>query len=77
MNQAIQIGQVQPSVLSKVESTVKNLKARLQQKVTDSEFCCVIGLPLLFEPVASVMWAVTIGFVLLLGLAGWLEGGAL
>ena len=82
MQQTIQIGQVQPSILSRVERTVKNLRerkqawcARMYQRTSENEFLRVIGVPLLFTPVAPYAWAAVLGLVLLCGVAGWLEGG--
>ncbi len=85
MQQTINLGQVaQPSVLSQVKAAVKSLKskkrawcARMYRRTSENEFLRVIGVPLLFEPVAQLLWAVALGFVLLCGVAGWLEGGAL
>jgi hypothetical protein len=83
MQQTINVGQVQPSVLSKVERIVKNWKAwlsvkrqQLHAKSMENEFCRVIGVPVLFMPIAKVLWLGVIGFVILCGVAGWLEGGA-
>ena len=45
MQQTIQIGQVyQPSMLSQVKAIVKNMKARIDRKVLESEFCQVLGI---------------------------------
>ena len=82
MQQTIQIWQVQPSILFRVERTVKNLRerkqawcARMYQRTSENEFLRVIGVPLLFTPVAPYAWAAVLGLVLLCGVAGWLEGG--
>ena len=82
MQQTIQIGQVQPSILSRVERTVKNLRerkqawcARMYQRTSENELLRVIGVPLLFTPVAPYAWAAVLGLVLVCGVAGWLEGG--
>ncbi len=85
MQQTIQLGQVvQPSVLSRVERTVKNLKARKQawcermfERTSDSEFLSVLGIPTLFTPIAPYLWAAVLGLLFICGVAGWLEGGAL
>ena len=84
MQQTLRLGQVaQPSVVAQVAAAVKSLKrkkqawcARMAERTAQNEFLCVIGIPLLFEPVAQLLWAVALGFVLLCGVAGWLEGGA-
>ena len=83
MQQTIQIGQVQPSMLSQLKAIVKNLRerkqawcARMYQRSSENEFLRVIGVPLLFTPVAPYAWAAVLGLVLLYGVAGWLEGGA-
>ena len=83
MNQAIQIGQVQPSMLSQLKAVVKNLKERKQawcvrmfERTSENEFLSVIGVPILFTSVAPYAWAAVLGLVLLCGVAGWLEGGA-
>ena len=84
MQQTIQIGQVvQPSILSRVERTVKNLRERKQawcvrmfERTSENEFLSVIGVPMLFTPAAPYAWAAVLGLVLICGVAGWLEGGA-
>lgn len=84
MQQTLRLGQVaQPSVLAQVAAAVKSLKrkkqawcARMAERTAQNEFLRVLGVPVLFMPIAA-LWAVVIGFVLLCGVAGWLEGGAL
>ena len=83
MQQTIQIGQVQPSMLSQLKAIVKNLRsrkqawcARMAERTAQNEFLRVLGVPVLFMPIAPLLWAVVIGFVLLCGVAGWLKGGA-
>ena len=84
MQNAIQLGQVQPSVLSKVETAVKNLKKWLSAKKQllwlkseQNELCRIMCVPVLFSPIAPLIWAAVIGLVVMCGLAEWLEGGAL
>ena len=83
MQQTIQIGQVQPSMLSQLKAVVKNMRerkqawcARMAERTAQNEFLRVLGVPVLFMPIAPLLWAVVIGIVLLCGVAGWLEGGA-
>ena len=79
MQTAIQVGQVRPSVLSRLERTVKNLKARFDRAVCDSEFCRVLGITPWHFSLQGL--AVTVAVFLILavvcGVAEWLEGGAL
>ena len=82
--QVIQVGQVQPSVLSKVETAVKNLKKWLSAKKQllwlkseQNELCRILCVPVLFSPIAPLIWAAVIGLVVMCGLAEWLEGGTL
>lgn len=70
-------------MLAQVAAAVKSLKrkkqvwcARMAERTAQNEFLRVLGVPVLFMPIAA-LWAVVIGFVLLCGVAGWLEGGAL
>lgn len=79
MQTAFQIGQVQPSILSRLESIVKNLKARFDRSVRDSEFCQVLGItPWHFSLQGLAVTALLfIVLVVVCGLAEWLEGGAL
>ena len=81
--QVIQVGHVQPSVLSKVETAVKNLKKWLSAKKQllwlkseQNELCRILCVPVLFSPIAPLIWAAVIGLVVMCGLTGWLEGGA-
>lgn len=80
MQQTIQIGQVvQPSVLSRAESAVKNLRARFDRKIEQSEFCQVLGFTPWHFTLQGLAVTAFVGLVIfvLCGLAGWLEGGAL
>ena len=43
MQQTIQLGQVQPSILSRVERTVKNWRVRFDRAVEQSQFCQIAG----------------------------------
>lgn len=78
MQKTMNVGQVvQPSVLSKVEGTVKNLKERIDRKVSDSEFCQVIGITpwhLSLEGL-KVATAIFLVIVLLCGVAEFLNMG--
>ena len=83
MQNVIQIGQVQPSVLSQLKAVVKNLKeskqawcVRMFERTSESEFLRVLGVPTLFTPIAPYVWAAVLGLVLVCGVAEWLEGGA-
>lgn len=80
MQQTINLGQVvQPSVLSRVESTVKNLRARFDRKIEQSEFCQVLGITPWHFSLQGLAVTAFVGLVIILicGLAEWLEGGAL
>lgn len=80
MQQTIQIGQVyQPSMLSQVKAIVKNMKARIDRKVWESEFCQVLGITPWHYSLQgiAVTVALFVDILLVCGLAEWLEGGAL
>ena len=77
MQQTIQIGQVQPSVLSRVERTVKNLKVWWQStSETFTALCGTEGDVFTHGDVVKAHLYLA-AFIFLLGVAGWLEGGAL
>lgn len=75
MQNTIQIGQVQPSVLSKVDAAVKSMRARFDRKVEESEFCQVLGImPWHFTlDGMKVTAAVFLVIVVVCGMAEWLE----
>ena len=82
MQQTIQLGQVQPSVLSNAERTVKNWREELSHNLvtwlaTKNEwFSAFTGEEVTNKHVALAhLYMVALVGVLLL--AGWLEGGAL
>ena len=84
MQQTIQIGQVQPSVLSQLKAVVKNMREKKQawcermfERTSENEFLRVIGAPMLFTPIAPFAWAAVLCLVLICGVVGWLEGGAI
>ena len=78
MQQTINVGQVQPSVLSIVGRIVKNMKAKFDQKVEESEFCQVLGITPWHFSLQGLAVTAAIFLVLLVvcGVAEWLEGGA-
>ena len=77
MQQTIQLGQVaQPSVLSQVGAAVKSLKAWLSAKSeTFTALCGTEGDVFTHGDVVKAHLGVLL-FILILGVAGWLEGGA-
>ena len=79
MQQTIQLGQVQPSVLSQVKAAVKNWRTKFDQAVEQSEFCQVLGITPWHFTLEGVAVTLLFGLVIILvcGLAEWLEGGAL
>ena len=79
MQQTIQLGQVQPSVLSQVKAVVKNWRAKFDQAVGQSEFCQVLGFTPWHFSRQGLAATAFVGLVIILvcGVAGWLEGGAL
>lgn len=79
MQQTIQIGQVQPSVLSQVKAVVKNWRAKFDQAIEQSEFCQVLGITPWHFTLQGVAVTLLVGLALVLvcGVAEWLEGGAL
>lgn len=74
MQRTIQIGQVQPSVLSKVESSVKNCKEWLNAK--SETFSALCGEEFTRKEVL-IAHAACVLLVVACGVAEWLEGGAL
>lgn len=69
-------------MLSQLKAVVKNLKERKQawcvrmfERTSESEFLRVLGVPMMFTPLAPYAWAAVLGLVLVCGLAEWLEGG--
>ena len=78
MQQTIQLGQVQPSVLSRVERTVKNLREKFNSAITNSRLCQALGItPRHFSLEGLAALVVTFVIILLVcGTAEWLEGGA-
>ena len=79
MQQTIQIGQVQPSVLSQVKAVVKNWRAKFDQAIEQSEFCQVLGITPWHFTLQGVAVSLLFGLLIILvcGVAEWLEGGAL
>ena len=80
MQKTVNLGQaVQPTVLSKVERIVKNLSEKIDRKVSDSEFCQVLGISpwhLALEGV-KVALAILLMIAMVCGIAEYLEmGGA-
>lgn len=74
MQQSIQMGQVQPSVLSVVESIVKNCKMWLgAQSKTFSALC---GEDFTHKEVIIAHAALML-LIVVCGVAAWLEGGVL
>lgn len=66
-------------MLSRLESIVKNLKARFDRSVYDSEFCQVLGITPMHFSLQGLKVTVALFLILLVicGIAEWLEGGAL
>lgn len=73
MQQSIQIGQVQPSVLSIVESIVKNSKVWLGAK--SKTFSALCGEDFTHKEVLIAHAACAL-LIVACGVAEWLEGGA-
>lgn len=64
-------------VLSIIGRIVKNLKARFDRKVEESEFCQVLGITPWHFSQQGLAATAFVGLVIILvcGVAGWLEGG--
>ena len=79
MQQTIQLGQVQPSVLSQVKAAVKSMRAKFDQAIEQSEFCQVLGITPWHFTLQGVAVSLLLFLVLVVvcGVAEWLEGGAL
>ena len=50
---------------------------RLYRKTLESEFSAALGFPVLFSRDAPMIWLAIIGFILIIGFFGWLEGAML
>ena len=72
MRQTIQIGEVQPSVLSVVESIVKNCKMWLNAK--SKTFSALCGEDFTHKEVL-IAHAACMLLIVICGVVGWLEGG--
>ena len=76
MQQTIQLGQVQPSMLSQLKAIVKNLREWLNAKSeTFTALCGSEGDVFTHGDVVKAHLGV-LAFLIILGMAGWLEGGA-
>ena len=77
MQNVIQIGQAQPTVLQQLETRVKSMRQKFDQKVLDSEFCQVLGIsPMHFSLQGlAVTAALFLVILVVCGVAEWLEGG--
>lgn len=77
MQQTIRLGQVQPSVLSRVESAVENLKVWWSTTSKSFTDLCATeeGEVFTHGDVVKAHLGVLL-FMFILGVAGWLEGGA-
>jgi len=78
MQTTVNLGQVvQPTVLSKVERIVKNLSEKIDRKVSESEFCQVLGITPWHLSLEAVKVALAILLVIAItcGIAEWLEMG--
>ena len=58
-----------------IKKAWRKVMMRLLRASVKSEFCNAIGIPALFSPVALIIWAVALLFIVLCGFAGWMEGG--
>ena len=77
MNQTIQLGQVRPSVLSKVEKTVKNRKEELTTwLLTKNEWFSAFTQEEVTNKHVILAHLYMVALVGAMMLAGWLEGGA-
>ena len=74
MQETIQIGQVQPSMLSNVESIVKNCKMWLGAK--SKTFSALCGEDVTHKEVI-IAHAACMLLIVVCGVAAWLEGGVL
>lgn len=76
MQTTVNLGQVvQPTVLSKVERIVKNLSEKIDRKVSESEFCQVLGITPWHLSLEGVKVALAILFLIAVtcGIAEMLE----
>ena len=78
MQNVIQIGQAQPTVLQQLETRVKSMRQKFDQAVWDSEFCQVLGITPMHFSLQGVAITAALFLILLMvcGVAEWLEGGA-
>lgn len=70
---------VQPSVLSQVKAVVKSLKAKVDNKVNESEFCQVLGITPWHYSLQGIAVTAAVFVIILMvcGFAEWLNGSAL
>lgn len=57
-----------------IKRLYRRLALRLYRKSIESELCTALGFPVLFTPIAPLLWKIAICIVLILGFFGWLEG---
>lgn len=67
----------QPNPAAAVQRVLNNVRNWGREKVQGSDFCNVLGIPLLFSGIAPYMWGLVAAFLAVCGVAEWLEGGAL
>ena len=46
----------------------------LYRKSIENEFARILGVPVLFSPIARYLWAAAVTFIILCGFAGWIGG---
>ena len=78
MQKSIQLRQAQPTVLQQLETLVKSMRQKFDQKVSDSELCQVLGITPWHFSLQGLAVTAALFLILLVvcGVAEWLEGGA-
>lgn len=79
MQNSIQLRQAQPTVLQQLETLVKSMRQKFDQKISDSELCQVLGITPMHFSLQGLAYTAALFLVLLVvcGVAEWLDGGRL
>ena len=78
MQNSIQLRQAQPTMLQQLETLVKSMRQKFDQKIFDSELCQVLGITPWHFSLQGLAYTAALFLILLVvcGVAEWLEGGA-
>ena len=76
MQNSIQLRQAQPTMLQQLETLVKSMRQKFDQKIFDSELCQVLGITPWHFSLQGLAYTAALFLVLLVvcGVAEWLDG---